>query len=683
MVVVVGALALVVAWWPAPAGGAIRHRTPVHRVCKVVKVPTARRGHRRTTRRVRVCATSRPVGRRRLSLHRGSGGFPPPLRRQSETDTGEARRLPVGPFRRALQGPTSVALPGGSAAAAVAHAAGTGVSEQATRLLPPSSFPASVWNPTGVHAAQEPSVASAGRIVLYTMNWDAGYSVDGGQTFTEIDPHTTFPATNGGFCCDQVVIYDRVSNRFIWVLQYDNNSSGENVIRVAYTSPANLARYGSKAWSWFDLSSRTLAGAGFSLDQPRLGLTDRYLYMNINQADTKVHKTVIVRIPRAGFANAGGPGGYGYALLDPWSLRVAQNVVGPTEYFVGHENTSTLRVASIDDNSNVILTQDIPEPTVADHNWAMTTPGGDDMMARQAASQATQITGVTQDGDGTLWAAWSQGRGVVDRKGNVVTPVGQPTQPHIAVAVLSVAHPQTGQPPVIASKHRWSYWNVNYALAMPDLATTAAGEVAIVFDWGGGTQYLNHAVGFLSGGLVDQTVALGNSDPTQKGDPAGDYQTVRPEPPPQGNCLVAAGAVNQGTNVGYPVFTVFSRIGVKCTTRFITPPVTPSPPIGPIAQPTTLTLTCPGTVNAHQRYTISGTLSPALGGAPVTLTYRSSASGTTPVTHTVSTSSSGTFFDTAFSGSPPGTETIDAKYPGDETHAASKTSCTFGVQQIQ
>jgi hypothetical protein len=75
--------------------------------------------------------------------------------------------------------------------------------------------------------------------------------------------------------------------------------------------------------------------------------------------------------------------------------------------------------------------------------------------------------------------------------------------------------------------------------------------------------------------------ALATSDNAQvgglAGDPVGDYETVRPMAPPHGDCLVAAGVVNrkdsQGKMVGYPVFTIFSRPGVKCPPGFVTLPI--------------------------------------------------------------------------------------------------------------
>ena len=71
----------------------------------------------------------------------------------------------------------------------------------------------------------EPSAAINGDVVVYTGNWYAARSVDGGQTFDFIDPFTSFPdPPNLGFCCDQVVNYIPSIDTFVWLLQYGPKS---------------------------------------------------------------------------------------------------------------------------------------------------------------------------------------------------------------------------------------------------------------------------------------------------------------------------------------------------------------------------------------------------------------------------------------------------------------------------
>ncbi len=542
---------------------------------------------------------------------------------------------------------------------------------------------------------------------MYTFNWDAVYSTDGGQTFKEIDPHTTFPPDDGGFGCDQVVQYDPTTRIFIWALQYHCAGDGVNLIRIAWATASNLERYGAGAWSWADLNPVAIAGKDNTyLDQPRLAFTDRFLYISLRQGALKLDKsgtpiggtlehTAIVRIPRASFASTSGSSTslpYGWALLDPISLRVAQNVQGSREFFVGHNGNSKLTVGWVDDSSNLIQLQDIDSPTIATDDWTTNTPGGDNMLDHLSIGQQTAVTGVTQGGDGTLWAAWSEGR-------KLPSGTSQYAQPHVGVAELQPIPGHTGF--TLRAQHE--YVSPSYSYALPDLATDASGQVAFDVVWGGGQYFANHAVGFLyprdqrSNAFQPVADQLGTSDSPFKGNPFGDFETVRPIAPPYGNCLAAAGIVNRkdssGTEIGFPVFTIFSRPGVTCPPSFKILPVVPLPPVNqppappppppttPPLQPTSLTLTCPSSVNQDTTFQISGLLSPAIQGAPITLTYAGSGSGSQPITHAVVTDPSGAFSDTA-PGEPPGTVTIDAHYGGNSTAGPSDRTCTATVHPV-
>jgi hypothetical protein len=53
----------------------------------------------------------------------------------------------------------------------------------------------------------EPSVAENGQTVMTTGNTWMSLSLDGGQTFSSVNPTTIFPNDYGGLCCDQVLQY--------------------------------------------------------------------------------------------------------------------------------------------------------------------------------------------------------------------------------------------------------------------------------------------------------------------------------------------------------------------------------------------------------------------------------------------------------------------------------------------
>ena len=66
----------------------------------------------------------------------------------------------------------------------------------------------------------EPTMATNERQAFATGNWFASTSSDGGVSWTLVDPYTRFPASAGGFCCDQVVLYNPRHRIWIWLLQY-------------------------------------------------------------------------------------------------------------------------------------------------------------------------------------------------------------------------------------------------------------------------------------------------------------------------------------------------------------------------------------------------------------------------------------------------------------------------------
>jgi hypothetical protein len=576
-VVVCSVVATVFTSSVATASSAPRH------VCRTVKVRVGK--NKRHTRRIHVCVTIAPLHSKSVVVDTHSGGFAPSTAQTDNGDMGQPPHLTRDPFRPLSQSPAQRSIVGVAAPTAGTNAPPPSgpldVSIASSDVIAISATPE---RPRDTFEAGEPSVADAGQIVMYTFNWDAVYSTDGGQSWTEIDPHTTFPADDGGFGCDQVVQYDPTTQVFIWVLQYHCNGVGVDLERVAWARASDLARYGAGAWKHFDLQPEAIAGKNTYLDQPRLSFTPRYLYISLNQGamsvdgsgnfhDEGLKHGVVVRIPRSAFASGSSSLGYGYALLDTTSMRVAQNVQASTEYFVGHNGDGQLRIAWVDDNSNTINDQVINASTIAAGDWSTTTPGGDNMLGRQASSQGTAVTGVSQGGDGTVWAAWSEGR-------QLPNGTHQYAQPHVAFAEL---HQLAGHSGFTLVQQR-EYVNPSFAYALPDLATDASGEVAFDVYWGGGgLYYANHAVGFIV--PRDHRVnafepvgdQLASSDSPFAGNPFFDYETIRPLAPPYGDCLAAAGIVNRkdssGDKVGNPVFTIFSRPGVRCPPRFVNLPI--------------------------------------------------------------------------------------------------------------
>ena len=79
----------------------------------------------------------------------------------------------------------------------------------------------------------EPTTAASKLQLMMTGNWFACTSANGGTSWTQVDPFTRFPASAGGFCCDQVVLFHPQHRIWIWLLQYSAGAGGGNLFRLA------------------------------------------------------------------------------------------------------------------------------------------------------------------------------------------------------------------------------------------------------------------------------------------------------------------------------------------------------------------------------------------------------------------------------------------------------------------
>src|SRR5436305_10519811 len=93
---------------------------------------------------------------------------------------------------------------------------------------------------TQTSAIDEPTVAMAGNNVFVTGNWFASKSTNAGATWSLVDPFTALPSAAGGFCCDQIVLYDPTRDIWIWILQY-SRSGTSNVFRIAISKGSSFA----------------------------------------------------------------------------------------------------------------------------------------------------------------------------------------------------------------------------------------------------------------------------------------------------------------------------------------------------------------------------------------------------------------------------------------------------------
>ncbi|HEX5225971.1 MAG TPA: hypothetical protein VFW29_12655, partial [Solirubrobacteraceae bacterium] len=431
-----------------------------------------------------------------------------------------------------------------------------------------------------------------------------------------------FPEAAGGFCCDQAVIYAPEVDRVFWILQYNNEAKGENIIRVAWASPAAIATDAAHAWRYTDLESKPIVGAGKCFDQPHVGLAQGYLLMGINQCTGgRVNQSVMFELTLSTIEKA--ELGLSYAISGPVGAIPARGqgnlagIVPDLFYFVGQKSTSELRVFHWKAGEGSVYYEDVAIPTIATRNWASKTPGGVNWTKRQEESQATKVTGATLAG-GQLWAAWSAGRETVDSEGNTRAVHAQPAIEGTIISLNKDGSASASNSPV-------TYSNPSFAVAMPDLATNAFGEVGLSFEQGGATAYPRHVVGIVSGtpqyafdvpGSADSNSVEGGSGSV--GDPAGDYTTVGVEYPATG-CFTSSG-VAHATAKGAPsprslprVLT-FARRGVEGCTA-------PIPGFAPPLKASHLTMSCPAQIKAGESIAVSGSLTPAHPGVPISVQF--------------------------------------------------------------
>ena len=129
----------------------------------------------------------------------------------------------------------------------------------------------------------EPTVAGDRDTLLFTGNWNAAVSSDNGLNWGFLDPANQFPASDGGFCCDQVALskHREGYSLVFWALQYANDGT-DNRVRLAVFQGRNELRdqanfctydirpqqFGLPNQRWFDFEM--------------LATTNKFLYMSTN-----------------------------------------------------------------------------------------------------------------------------------------------------------------------------------------------------------------------------------------------------------------------------------------------------------------------------------------------------------------------------------------------------------------
>jgi hypothetical protein len=400
----------------------------------------------------------------------------------------------------------------------------------------------------------EPSQASAGKVVWYTGNSGAAFSLDGGETFKGVDPRRMFPEGSNAFCCDQVVLYAPQINRFVWLIQYwcerrdvrCDDVGSENLQRLAVASPQAIARNRrdpAAAWTQWVITPRDVGMKHAWLDYPDLGLGRHSLYLTSNSFSGPDFAGNLVGRIGLHDLKAGGALGLDYIVDRGYSYKPAQNT-GTTGFLASNDDPDRLRTLSWPEGSRTLVshaTRHTVDATLGYRTLADGVNWGDRTDPR--------ITGATRRGT-ELWFAWSEGRSACTARceGRHARIERLWPQPHVHVVTVDA-----GSFRLLGERF---IHNSSYAIAYPTLATDGNGQVGMTFSFGGGAAgNPSPAAGYLTGGEAFRQIAESPAPGEQ-----GDFFSLHPAWPDTTQ-LTASGYVSDGAGGSRWLFYRFTRSG--------------------------------------------------------------------------------------------------------------------------
>jgi hypothetical protein len=382
------------------------------------------------------------------------------------------------------------------------------------------------------------SGARGGDVVLMSGNLWLKLSLDGGQSFTDLDFTKIFAkeTTYGGWAGDQVIHYIPAIDCFVLYVQSfkgTNGNANKNVVKVALASQADLKTYkgGKQAWrrQW-DFTSDTFGLGASWMDFPDITWGQNYLHINTNVLAGKPGK-LFFELPLADMV-AGRGLSFLYGFVDDKTIQCgspAQNVLGDQFYWAAHKGNSKMVIFSSKggDANYDWRERDVRNwPKTSDNDIIAKAPDSDDWI-----SEDHRIIGATRMAS-ELWFAWTAASGD-GGYGGFKFPF-----PHVQVVKFDLTQD-------FKLLDQMQIWNADHAYAYPSMTTNSDNEVGISLAWGGGTYYGSHAVGILGDFVVwygdksDATVLRdkvddsGNIVKDAKGNPIadktrfGDYVHVR------------------------------------------------------------------------------------------------------------------------------------------------------------
>jgi hypothetical protein len=325
----------------------------------------------------------------------------------------------------------------------------------------------------GKGVTNEPSVGNAGPIVFVTSNWDAAYSTNAGSTFTFVNPYTTFPSIDGGFCCDQTAIYASAQDAMIWQLQYIYSAmTGKNTYRIAF-APANSVAF--SGWCYYDFNPAFFGvqNPGAKFDYPDVSLSNNYVwYQTRIFSDNGFVGTLIFRIHIAE-AVACQNTSVDWVITDSshFTVSLAKGAQS-TMYFFVHNGTSSERVYTWAEGTLNYSWNDFNVSTWADAArscpWPIAT-GGDGRNWCGGQNNPNNISRTSWVSGGVIGTMWGASQD------------GSHPFPYIRVVRINESTKALINEPDI--------WNGSAAWIYPSVSIDARGHLGGVAFFGGGSSY--------------------------------------------------------------------------------------------------------------------------------------------------------------------------------------------------
>jgi sugar lactone lactonase YvrE len=480
-------------------------------------------------------------------------------------------------------------------------------------------------------------VANHGKIVFFTGNWYASRSIDGGSTWTYVNPFSVMSS----FCCDQDVVYDPHFGVFVWEMMGVPDSSNQNSILLGVSTDA------SSWWFYsFTPSAVNSAWTGQWFDYPHLALSRDFLYVTSNifsgpSSTATYAEDIVFQLPLQQMSLGQSFGYQYYSTNTVFAIEPVQGTAG-TMYLGTHLSTSSFRIYAWTDNSTTIYNYDesIPAYTQTSQNGVCTAPNGYNPCGFD--DDRVKAGWVTSSEIGFAWDV-AQGNGF--------------SYPYVDVVTFSpTTFNYQGNPYIYNSNYAWMY---------PSITENTRGDLGFEVFLAGGGHYPSIQVGMndqYNGAPPPWYFYWGRTGEALGQSRWGDFMTVR-QFNSSGNAWIAAGYTSQAGDSVEPRYYVFGQAGDN-----------------PYLKPTTTSVSCsPSPVAASTSTTCTATVAGSSPTGMVAFTT-SSSTGTFSPASGQCTLSSGSC-SVSYADSVVGTDTVTASYTGDSNNGGSSNTFSLTVTQ--